>query len=180
MELLEKQKELRLKELKTTKQNDKNVNTIKITIKNKIPDPKRIVIKSPATSKEPDAKLKTRPAQAYVNKVELFQKVEAQYNKNEIMLMENLSKSLELVETATVSKTRKLELEARRIILLREMESVESELKKESTNVNRIYPQIQLLHKPMIDLKAKRVRLLKYANTLGKAGKIKQIRFGFF
>lgn len=179
MELLEKQKELRLKKLQNTNIGNGKVDTIKITIKNKSPDPKRIVIKASNTISTPAKTLAAKPAQTNVNKMELFHKVETQYTKNESMLMDNLCRSLALVETATVSKNRKLELEARRSILLKEMESVESELKVETTKVSRIYPQIQFLHRTMVDLKTKRARLSKYANTLGNAAKIKQIRFGF-
>lgn len=200
MELLEKQKELGLKKLQQTQQKSK-VDTIKITIKNHTPQvPKRIVIKTsgmpaslaqppstklahvtvpPQTTPQPQPKLPVKPAQTPVNKEELFHKVETQYNKNESLLMENLSKNLVLVETAMISKTRKLELESRLSILVKEMKEIESGLKEENTKINKIYPQIRFLHKTMEDLKSKRTRLYKYANTLGKTVKNGQIRFGF-
>lgn len=187
MELLEKQKELGLKKLQQTQQKNK-VDIIKITIKNNSPpEPKRIVIKTSSTTssittppKQPDPKLIAKPPpQTPVNKEELFHKVETQYNKNESLLIDNLSKNLVLVETAMVSKTRKLELEARLSILAKEMRTIESDLKEENTKINKIYPQIRFLHKTMEDLKSKRTRLYKYANTLGKTAKNKQIRFDF-
>lgn len=181
MELLEKQKELGLKKLQQTQQKNK-VDTIKITIKNNSPpEPKRIVIKTTGTTppKLPDPKVTAKPPQTGVNKEELFHKVETQYNKNESLLVDNLSKNLVLVETAMVSKMRKLELEARLSILAKEMKAIESDLKEENTKINKIYPQIRFLHKTMEDLKSKRTRLYKYANTLGKTVKNKQIRFGF-
>ncbi|KAL5292753.1 hypothetical protein ACFFRR_011491 [Megaselia abdita] len=200
MELLEKQKELGLKKLQQTQQQNK-VDTIKITIKNNpTPAPKRIVIKTstastvstkptitstvstPAsiisvTSSKPASPLTIppKPAQTPVNKAELFHKVETQYNKNESLLMENLTKNLVLVETAMISKKRKLELEARLSILAKEMKTIESNLKEENTKINKIYPQIRFLHKTMEDLKSKRSRLYKYANTLGKTVKNGQI-----
>lgn len=186
MELLEKQKELGLRKLQQTQQQNK-VDTIKITIKNNSPPaPKRIVIKTssnisptPALPNQPDPKLTAKPAQTPVNKEELFHKVETQYNKNESLLMENLSKNLMLVETAMVSKTRKLELETRLSNLVKEMKTIESDLKEENTKIHKIYPQIRFLHKTMEDLKSKRTRLYKYANTLGKTVQNGQIRFGF-
>lgn len=203
MELLEKQKELGLKKLQITQQKNK-IDTIKITIKNNNPiDPKRIVIKKPlqqtvlaakpSTSQPPvlhaasttliptESKISPpKPEQKAINKEELFHKVETQYNKNGSLLLENLSKNLSLVETALTSKTKKLELEARFSLLAKEMKTIQSELKVEDAKIGKIYPQIRFLHKTMEDLKLKRSKLYKYANTLGKTVKNGQIRFEIY
>ena len=86
-------------------------------------------------------------------------------------IVNNLDKSLMLVEEAKRAKIAKLQCEERLIALRRELEEVQKRFRHEQENITKIFPEICGCNDVITTLKERRVKLYKAATALGKISK---------
>lgn len=82
--------------------------------------------------------------------------------------MNNLDKSLKLVEEAKKAKISKLKLENRLKELKAEMDILQAKHKEEQQKIAQIYPSICTTNEVITSLKQKRSKVFKAAHDLGK------------
>ncbi|XP_073844616.1 uncharacterized protein isoform X2 [Musca autumnalis] len=102
------------------------------------------------------------------HKTDVLRSYENLYAKIGSGIVNNLDKSLKLVEEAKKAKVNKLKLEERIKQLKAEMELLQSKHKEEEQKISRIYPTICSTNEVITSLKQKRSKVFKAAVGLGK------------
>lgn len=92
-------------------------------------------------------------------------------------IVNNLEKSLTLVEEAKKAKISKLKLEQRLKELKAEMDILQGKHKEEQQKISRIYPSICSTNEVITSLKQKRSKVFKAAINLGKTLKGDDYRY---
>ncbi|XP_075164950.1 uncharacterized protein LOC142237500 [Haematobia irritans] len=102
------------------------------------------------------------------NKTNVLRNYESLYAKIGSGIVNNLDKSLRLVEEAKKAKVKKLKLEERLKELKAEMDMLQTQHKEEEQKIARIYPSICTTNEVITSLKQKRSKIFKAAIGLGK------------
>ncbi|KAM7343607.1 uncharacterized protein ACRADG_010588 [Cochliomyia hominivorax] len=102
------------------------------------------------------------------NKSNVLRSYENLYVKFGAGIVNNLDKSLKLVEEAKHAKISKLKLEQRIKELKTEMDILQGKHKEEQQKISSIYPSICSTNEVITSLKQKRTKVFKAAITLGK------------
>lgn len=96
---------------------------------------------------------------------------------NRAGIVNNLDKSLKLVEEAKRAKTAKIKLENLIKKLKAEMENLQAQYKEEQQKISHIYPSICTTNEVITSLKQRRTKIFKAAINLGKTLKGEDYRY---
>ncbi|XP_005176870.1 uncharacterized protein LOC101900824 [Musca domestica] len=128
------------------------------------------------SNENPPSKATTTPHHSKTHKTEVLRSYENLYAKIGSGIVNNLDKSLKLVEEARKAKVNKLQLEERLRELRAEMDLLQTKHKEEEQKISRIYPTICSTNEVITSLKQKRSKVFKAAIGLGKTLKGEEYR----
>ncbi|XP_023295603.2 uncharacterized protein LOC111678467 [Lucilia cuprina] len=129
---------------------------------------KKVLIRNATTTNESQVANDSAVAPKF-HKSNVLRSYENLYVKFGAGIVNNLDKSLKLVEEAKKAKITKLKLETRLKELKAEMDILQSKHKEEQQKISRIYPSICSTNEVITSLKQKRSKVFKAALNLGKS-----------
>ncbi|XP_037806070.1 titin [Lucilia sericata] len=128
---------------------------------------KKVLIRNATTTNESQVANGSTVSPKF-HKSNVLRSYENLYVKFGAGIVNNLDKSLKLVEEAKKAKITKLKLETRLKELKAEMDILQSKHKEEQQKISRIYPSICSTNEVITSLKQKRSKVFKAALNLGK------------